>query len=237
MPRHSSFAIPAILIFLGLPASAQGGREAQLLSDRPAPRRSCQVVREPRTLPTVASLGDYAALLQQMEAFTRDHPTRGDSTPYAVYSVTVRDGRVRTLRGIEYFLPAGRDGELAATLRDAMGASDLPDGTFRVRVDLGERPLVRVGRSERCPPELPTRFRVQSMAVLNGPAPRAVRVRMLVNADGQIMNVILLGNSGRPDFDRFLQESLRGRQIPPGLLDGEPVQMEHEQLIQFATRG
>ena len=237
MPRRPalSAALPLLLLVCAS-ASAQGSRERDLLSTREAPRRSCRVLHEPRTLPTVSQLGDSAGIATQLGDYLRQHPITGDSTPYVLYSVSVRDGQVQ-VRPIEYLLPEGGAQELTVLLRNAVDGSELPDGTFRLRADLGAETVLRVGRSERCPPEFETRFRIQSLAALTGSPPRPVRVRMMVGTDGRIMNVILLGTTGRPDYDRFLRENLLDRRIPPGIIDGQPMQMEHEQLIQFATRG
>lgn len=203
------------------------------------PRRGCGMMRDPRVLPSLASMTDSAAFMRQLAAYAASYPIRGDSTPYALYSITVgATGRLEPPRPLAYLLPAGQEQALSLLVRDALRPEEMRPGTVRLRVTVAAAPVVAVERSQRCAPELRTRFGLESSALGAGTQrPQPARVRALVGADGRVLGVQLLGTTGRPELDRWIQDTLQRNRAVPGLIDGQPAQMEVEETIQISTRG
>lgn len=225
------------LALAAAPAHAQRARDPQLLSDRPAPRDGCSVVRQPGTLPTPGALADSAALARTLAEFAEQYPVR-DGKMYAVYSMAFgADGRVERLSPIDYWLPQGRDAELTSRVRETIRAQR--PGTpwsLRMRVEPASEPAILVGRSELCVPRSTTRFELTHPALQQGTPPAPMRVRVHVGKEGRILSIDVLRGSGDSELDRWVESTLLSRTFLPGLVDGIAVEMPREEEVRIRYR-
>lgn len=236
-PACAAAALAATLLLSPATSHAQS-RAEQLLSDRPAPRQGCSVATTPGQLPTLSQLADSAALAAAVGEFaTRYRLSEG--TLFGLYSVAFNaEGGVERVQGLDYLMPQGRAEEFESMLRQHL-RPQAPGRSFsvRVRVEPAGNPVFRVGRSEICEPHSNTRFTLTAPSLEGGRRPTPIRVRAVVNADGSVGDVQILRGSGSEELDRWVQDSLRRRRFQPGLVDGVAVPMEHEETVQFRTRG
>ena len=196
------------------------------------PRRGCQPLREPRVLPAVSALADSAALSGAVAAFARDFPVTGDTIPYGLYSVTVGPGgRVQSMHTVHYWLPASQAEAFALHVRAHLRPAQLPESTVRLRVRLGETPRLTVENAYRCPAELRGDFRIRTENAGAARPQPTMRVRARVAADGSIISVHILRSSGDAEIDRWVQGTLQRSRAVPGLIDGEPAEMDVEEEI------
>jgi TonB family protein len=219
------------------PAHAQRARNPLLLSERPAPREGCKVESRPGTLPSFAELADSATLATTMRDFAREHPVR-DGKTFGVYSVAfAADGRVERVAPVDYFLPQGYEPEFGSMIRTALRAQR--PGTawsVRVRIEPGDVPVFRVGRSETCEPVSLTRFELNAPALAQVERPAPMRVRVRVGAEGEAMGIEILRRSGDSELDRWVEQTLMRRAFRPGLVDGVAVPMDSEQTVTIRYR-
>lgn len=233
---RASFVTLAAALATALPAAAQSSRADQLLSDRPPPRRGCEIARDPHTLPTVAQLADSAALAGAVAAYAARYPISGGQSMFALFSITYGDhGVVERVRPIDYLLPSQHEAELTAVVRQAL-AQQRGAFTLRLRVEPGGQRVLRVGRSERCPPASNTSFSLVSPVADPREVVQQITVRALIGPDGFARGIQLLRGTGNNQLDRWVQESLARRRYQPGLIDGQPVEMEHEESIRIRSR-
>ncbi|HYH81245.1 MAG TPA: TonB family protein [Longimicrobium sp.] len=213
-------------------------RAEQLLSDRPPARQGCVVANTPGRLPTLPQLADSAALATAVADFARRHPLADGRTMFALYSIAFNaEGGVERVKELDYLLPQGQSDAFeglvrAALVRQAPGKS----WSLRLRIEPGAATVFRVGRSERCEPESGTRFRLTVPSLQSGASLTSLRLRVVVEPNGQVSNVQLLRRSGNDEVDRWVEETLRGRRFQPGLVDGVAVQMETDETVQINTR-
>jgi hypothetical protein len=218
-------------------AAAQNDRAALLLSDRPAPRRSCEVEMRPRALPTISQLADSAALMEAVTRFAEQFRLR-EGTLFALYSLVFdRDGNVERLAPLEYRMPQGHAESFAALVRQHIRRQERGGFSVRLRVEPTGNPAFLVGRSERCPPEPTTSFELTAPAMA-GPVsrPSPIRLRVWVTPEGTPGTINVMGSSGSSELDRWVRDSLARRRFRPGLLDGVPVAMEYEGTVRIRTR-
>lgn len=234
---HVTALLACALAFAAVPAHAQRARDPQLLSDRPAPREGCAIVRQPGTLPTPAALADSAALARSLAKFAEDYPVR-DGKMYAVYSVAfAANGSVERVAPIDYFLPQGREPELNALVRQAIRAQRPANSwSLRLRVEPASEPVIRVGRSEVCAPRSTTRFELTHPALAQGTPPAPMRVRVYVGTEGRIRSIDVLRGSGDSELDRWVESTLLSRSFLPGLVDGVPVEMQRDEEVRIRYR-
>lgn len=229
--------LAAALLLAPSSASAQS-RAEQLLSDRPPLRRGCTISSVPNHLPPLSQLADSAALVAAVAEFARQHPI-SERTMFGLYTVAFNaQGAVARVKHLEYFLPQGRADEFEEIVRRSL-RPQAPGRAWsvRLRVEPAGNPVVRVGRSEVCEPESNTRFSVEWRALEGGSRPASPRVRAYVDAEGNVGDVQLLRGTGNEELDRWVQDSLRRRRYLPGLVDGEAVPMEKEEIVLIRSRG
>ncbi len=219
------------------PANAQRARDPQLLSDKPAPRDGCVTVKQPGTLPSADMLVDSAALAQSMAKFAHDFPIR-DGKLTALYSVAfAADGSVERVAPIDYWLPQGEEPQLTAMVRQSIRPQRAgARWSVRLRVEPAAQTVFRVGRSEVCHPRSTTRFELTAPALSGLQAPSPIRVRATVGTHGEIRNLQIVRSSGEAELDRWVHDSLLSRSFEPGLVDGVPVMMEHDQDVRLRFR-
>lgn len=232
---HRARAARAILAVLLLAASA-GVAQAQsradrLLSDKPAPRRGCRILATPNPLPSVAQLADSARLAQAMTAYAREFPVR-DGSVFGVYSLSFdASGALERIVPVDYWLPQERVATFQQLIREAALPQQRGAFSVRLRVVPGEQPSFRVGYSEVCPPDSRMSFSLTAPALALIREPQPVRLKMFVGEDGRLVNLSVATSSGDPEIDRWVEATVLRYQFAPGLVDGTPVAMEHEQMV------
>jgi TonB family protein len=236
-PRAVAAFAAAALLLVPVTGRAQS-RAQQLLSERPPPRDGCTVAREPRQLPTLSQLADSAALATAVSEFAARYPVR-DGAIFGLYSIAFNaEGAVERVKDLDYMMPQGLSNEFQSLLRRHLRAQP-PGRSFsvRVRIEPAGNPVFRVGRSEICEPFSNTRFTLTAPSLASGRRATPIRLRAMVDADGNVGDVQILRGSGSDELDRWVQDSLRRRRFQPGLVDGVAVPMEHEETVNFRARG
>jgi TonB family protein len=222
-------------------AGGAGGRQA-LLSDGPtAPGRPCRVSPAPARLPSAAALVDSAALTQAAVALWRAAGApRGHVLLAMAYE---RDGTNVRRDLLEHRLPQ----ELADTLQKLVFAHRRAaepaehEWGVRLRMDLAEEPVLRVGRREVCAAH-PRDTRVAGGA-LGGAAFGDVRereavsgllpstpggagtvwVRVALDAGGNVTEAQLERTLARGTWERRVISYVRAISFVPATEDGWPV--------------
>lgn len=147
-------ALQAALLALAACATARTaagpGRET-LLSDAPAPAgRNCRVAAEPAQLPAAARLVDSAAFSAAVAGAWRQ---AGGPAGHVLLAMAYDETGVNVRRSlIEHRLPpelAERVADLAFTHRLRVDPAERGWGV-RLRIDMAEQPVFRVGRRELC---------------------------------------------------------------------------------------
>jgi TonB family protein len=240
VPARLGRAIPllAVAALLHPALTSAQSRAEQLLSDRPAPRRGCAISTAPGRLPALSQLADSAALVAAVQEFGRRYPV-SSGVAFGLYSVGFNaEGAVERVKSIDYFLPQGKEPELEGLLRQHLRPQAAGKSWgIRLRVEPAGNPVVRVGRSEVCEPESSTRFSVEAPSLEGGRRPTPLRLRVFVDAGGNVTDVQLLRGSGSDELDRWVQDTLRRRQFSPGLVDGVAVPMTTEETVPLRSRG
>jgi hypothetical protein len=141
-------ALPACATFRNDPRS-----NAALLSDAPRPfDRACRVSLEPRALPAADLLVDSAALAADAARVWR---AAGSPPGHVLFALRYDEAGVNVRRDVlEHRLPetlADTLQKLAFAHRRATAPAE-QEWSVRMRMDLGEAPVMRVGRTERCAP-------------------------------------------------------------------------------------
>lgn len=232
---------PILLLLLSACAAAgsitaSADRTALLLTDKPPPREGCRIVYEPNPLPSVSEIADSAALAAAVSSFAQRHPLR-DGSMRALYSVQFdASGRVNRLAPIDYWLPQGQAEVFASLVRQNLRRQTRGPLSLRLWVEPTATSILRVGRSEQCPPEARTRFKLTAPAAFPIDRPRAVRVRVFVDANGRARGTELASSSGSAELDRWVMETLQRHEFTPALLDGVPVAMEYTETVQIQSR-
>lgn len=235
---RAGVALAAAALLLVPAAAGAQSRAEQLLSDRPAPRDGCTIAREPRQLPALSQLADSAALAAAVSEFATRYPLR-EGAIFGLYSIAFNaEGAVERVKDLDYMMPQGRADEFESLLRQHLRAQR-PGRSFsvRLRIQPAGNPVFRVGRSEVCEPLANTRFSVEAPSLEGGRRPTPIRVRALVDEDGNVGDVQIVRGSGSDELDRWVQDTLRRRRFQPGLVDGVRVPMEYEETVQFRSRG
>lgn len=233
--RHAILAA-AVLLATASEASAQD-RETRLLSNRPAPRRTCSIVQTPRPLPALAELADSVQLATDVAAFARQWSIGALDTTFVLFSLAYGEGgRLERSAVIEGPLPRGQAEALTELVRRSLRHQARGGWSVRLRIAVAPSPGFRIGNSERCPPE--GRFRLTSNASAFGSRsrPQPVRVRAWITPEGAVGSIDIISSSGNRDLDHWVREALARYRFGPGLLDGVPVAMEHEQTVQMRAR-
>ena len=227
-------ALPACSSFSGVPAS----RAALLSEALSPPGRPCRVSRDPADLPGAAALVDSAALVEAAaQAWRAAGAPRGHVLLAMGYD---RDGMNIRRDVIEHRLPP----ELADTLQQLVFAHrrQVPraerDWGVRLRMDLAEQPVLRVGRRELCQahPRDPgvagfgpgaafgdVRERAPSPGVQPVSGNGIVWVRVALDAGGNVTEARLERTFARGAWERRVLTYVRGITFVPATEDGYPV--------------
>ncbi|HYJ80184.1 MAG TPA: TonB family protein [Longimicrobiaceae bacterium] len=218
-------------------AGAQGDRETRLLSSRPAPRRSCNIVPAPRPLPALAELADSVQLATDVAAFARQWSIGAEDSTTVLFSLAYGEGgRLERIAPIEYRLPQGQAEAFTELVRRSLRLQSRGGWSVRLRIRVGTAPAFRTGNSERCPPEGRFRLRLNTPAYASQQRPQPVRLRAWITPEGTVGIIDILGSSGNRDLDQLVRDALARHRFAPGLLDGVPVAMEHEQTVPIQAR-
>ncbi len=211
-------------------------RSTHLFSEAPAPRSTCRVHFSPSPLPGVAVLSDSAALATAVADFAQRFPVR-DGRMRALFSLGYdAEGRVQRLRMLEWYLPQGQDAAFTEMVRRHLTPPAGSPASVRLHFQPGEESLVAVGYSEQCPPESRTSFRLFVPAGMELSRQQNLRVRLRVTEQGQVQNLTLLSGTGDDRIDRWVVQALERYQFNPGLIDGQPVAMDHEETVRVVSR-
>lgn len=226
---------PLVVLVMGVVAGAACAgsssgfdRSALLLSSAPPPEgRTCYATAAPATLPPVDALVDSAALLARFQSLG-DGPTAS-----ALLSVRFDERGVPSARVLEGNLPAEhREGFARLALTALKPEPAAPPWSVRLKVTSDSSPRVRVGRSELCP-AIPvgtldvvvSRREVTSSGVPPAAPPTrsTPHFSILVDSNGQLVDIRLKQSSGESDVDQQLENGLRQKTFRPTLLDGAPI--------------
>lgn len=141
-------ALPACAVFTAKPST-----DSALLSDGPRVfDRACHISPEPRELPGADVLVDSAALAASATAAWR---SAGSPAGHVLFAMRYDQAGVNVRREVlEHRLPAGLADSLQklAFAHRRTTAPGEQEWSVRMRMDLGEAPVMRVGRTERCAP-------------------------------------------------------------------------------------
>jgi TonB family protein len=222
-----------------LAGSAPG--RASLLSDAPTTAgRPCRVSPEPARLPSAAALVDSAALSAAAADLWR---AAGAPRGHALFAMGYDAEGVNVRRDLlEHRLPQA----LADTLqklvfahRRSVDAADHEWGV-RLRMDLGEQPVLRVGRRELCAAQ-PRDSRVAGVGAFGGATFGDVRereassalmpvtgngtvwVRVALDASGNVTDARLERTFARGGWERRVLTYVRAISFVPATEDGFPV--------------
>lgn len=219
-------------------AAAQS-RAEKLLSDRPPPRHDCTIATTPGRLPTLSQLvGDSATFATAVAEYARQHPLR-DGGMFALYSVAfTAEGTVERVKEFDYLLPQGGADEFTSLVRASLRpqAAD-KSWSVRLRIEPGAAIVFRIARSEICEPESLTRFSVEAPSLVGGRRPTPLRLRVFVDARGNVTDVQLLRGSGSDELDRWVLDALHQNPFSFGLVDGVAVPMTVDVTVPFRSRG
>jgi len=240
-PRRLGRAI-AVLAAAALlhPAHAAAqSRAEKLLSDRPPPRHDCTIATTPGRLPTLSQLvGDSATFATAVAEYARQHPLR-DGGMFALYSIAFTpEGTVERVKDLDYLLPQGGADQFASLVRASLRPQAAGKSwSVRLRIEPGAATVFRVGRSEVCEPQAMTRFTVEAPSLAGGRRPTPLRLRVFVDARGNVTDVNLLRGSGSDELDRWVLDALRENPFSFGLVDGVAVPMTVDVTVPFRSRG
>ncbi len=208
-----------------------------LLSDAPAPReRSCAVAPTPARLPAAAEMVDVEAF---QAAAARLWAAAGGPEGYLLFSVRYSPDGTQVRRAvIESSVPRALEDTLQRLMfayrRQAPAARD--EWGVRVRVDLGERVALRVGRRETCVPRARdweyrtagNRFDVRETGVseLAGPSltePSVAWVHVRLDERGTVTEASVERAPGGRMAAQVLLNYVRTLAFIPATEDGYPV--------------
>lgn len=241
---HRIVALAALLALPACAALQPDGMHSRsaLLSDAP-PRpldRACRVSAEPRALPSANALVDSAALVadaaQAWRAAGRPaghvllgmrYDADGTNVRRDVIEHRVGDALADTLQ------------KLAFAHRRAAEPSER-EWSVRLRLDLGEAPALRVGRTEVCSPQprnpseagfgngmggtwgdVRNAFATPSAA--DAYAPNTVWVRVALDSRGNVTDVRVERSLSRLGWESRLLNYVRSISFIPAMEDGYPV--------------
>jgi TonB family protein len=226
---------------LGASACAQLGtaatpREALLSDAAPRRDRPCRLAGEPRMLPSADALVDSAALAARLAALWREG---GAPRGHVLLAMRFDPEGLNVRRDVlEHRLTPGMADSVQAlvfALRRAAAPAEREWGV-RLRVDLGEQPVFRVGRSETCAAALMDHgddVLVRSYSNWgdvrdSGPPPAPtdagmVWVRVALDPAGRVTGMNLERGVLRGPIDRRLMQYVMQMAFSPATVDGYPV--------------
>jgi TonB family protein len=183
-------------------------------------------------------VADSAAFATAVAEFARQHPLR-DGGMFALYSIAFNaEGAVERVKDVDYLLPQGQADAFAALVRQSLRPQAAGKSwSLRLRIEPGAATVFRIGRSEICEPDMGTRFRITWPSLQGGSRPASIRARVTVEPNGQVSDAQLLRRSGSDELDRWVEDAIRQRRFAPGLVDGVPVRMQRDEVVQFESRG
>jgi TonB family protein len=233
-----AFLTAAVLLATVCEVRAQGDREARLLSSRPAPRGNCSIVSAPRPLPAVAELADSVQLAADVGSFARQYDIGEGDSVYVLFTLAYGEGgRLERIVPIEGRHPAGQAEVFTGIVQRTLRLQARGGWSVRLRIEVSGAPVFRIGNSERCPPDERVRFRLVSSAFASQQRrPGPVRLRAWVTPEGAVGSIDILSSSGNRELDEWVRNSFARYRFGPGLLDGIPVAMEHEQTVRVQAR-
>ncbi|HEX8691104.1 MAG TPA: energy transducer TonB [Longimicrobium sp.] len=235
--------LPILVVLLaaaglaGCASRGQPGRSPLLLSERPAPsQRACRAAPTPEQLPEAAELVDAQTFSAEA---ARLWESAGRPAGYVLFSMRYDTAGTNVRRAvIEHDVTP----ELADTLQKLVfahrrqAASAREEWGVRLRVDLGQAPVLRVGRREECRP-VPTDYEYRVAAggfdVRSSAAsplssatpvdPGLVWVRVWLDEGGVVTDARVERSLYRGNWEALLLNQVRAMQFAPALDDGFPV--------------
>ncbi|HEX5724336.1 MAG TPA: energy transducer TonB [Longimicrobiaceae bacterium] len=228
-PLAALFGTTACASVLGRhPASRES-----LLSDAPAPReRACHVADLPVALPEAGALINAPVFSAAAAYLWRE---AGRPPGHILFSLRYDPKGVNVHRGvIEHSIPAALADtlqKLVFVLRHELPASGSEWGV-RLRVDLADEPLLRVGRREVCnaaPRDRQLRSSATSWVDVRNeyiPDFALVMVRVRLDAYGQVTDARVERSQVRGNWEHRLLAYVRTLDFDPAMEDGVPVPSE-----------
>jgi len=232
--RCFSLIIPALLA--GCASTAAVQRESLLTGETPSRERSCGVAAEPAHLPTAAELVDVDAFQAAVERVWKG---AGAPDGYVLFSVRhSRDG-VQVRRAVlESTLPREMEDTLQKLVYAYRRQAPAARGEWgvRMRLDVGPRMALRVGRRETCTPQprgweyrtAGNSFDVRendAWSVSNASLtdPSVVWVHVQLNEAGTVTDARVERGLPRPISEQRLLNYVRTMPFTPATEDGYPV--------------
>jgi len=224
-----------LLIFLPV-ACATGNAapdRAALLSEAPAPGyRACQVLDIPETLPSPEQLVDVSTLESGVTELWRDQELESGHVLLSMaYDADGTNIRRDVIEHSTQPMAADSVQKLVFAALEEMPEAE-EEWTVRLRIDMNEDALFRVGRSEYCPPqardtEMDRAIRsIQFRAprVERGVRTRTVMVRVTVDPAGRVRAAT--PRTGPPmgtDMQQRIYYHMQQFIFEPARLDGAPT--------------
>jgi hypothetical protein len=241
---HRIIALAALLALPACAALQPDGMHprTELLSDAPARPldRACRVSAEPETLPSADALVDSAALVAAVGDAWRAagrpaghvllgmrYDEDGTNVRRDVIEHRVSDALADTLQ------------KLAFAHRRSVAPADR-EWSVRLRVDPGEAPALRVGRTEVCSPQPrnaaetgfgngigetwgDVRNAFGTSSIADTYSPSTVWVRVALDARGNVTDVRVERSLARVTWESRLLNYVRSISFIPAMEDGFPV--------------
>jgi TonB family protein len=241
--------IAALPLVLGLAACAPGVAAGPSLLPAgwaPPQGQRCEVQDAPGQLPSVDQVVDSAALAGEL----------GGAAGYGLFTVGFDTlGMADTVRLSGGDLPAAaQTAWYQAVTRRMRERSPFPVPVRRgrpqgwsvlLRVDAGNPPALRVGRSEECPPVLTNAFAVQnyvqqafSELIRSNPIqqrPARVMMDFVVDSTGAVRDARVETSTGFPAVEEIAHRAIRQGSFQPALLNRRPVSVKVRMPIQFTV--
>ncbi|MEW5931587.1 MAG: energy transducer TonB [Gemmatimonadota bacterium] len=246
--RPAAGALPFVLGMAACAPAVSSGPALLPAGWSPPQGQRCEVDDAPRQLPAVDQVVDSAALAGDLAgAGTGGH---------ALFTVGYDTlGVADTVRLAGGDLPAAtRAAWLQAVTRRVRGRSPFPVPVRRgrpeswsvlLRVDAGNAPAFRLGRSEHCPPVLTNGFTVQAYAqqtfaelVRNNPGqrrPARVVMDFVVDSTGAVRDARVHTSNGAPSVDEIARRAVSQGRFQPALLNRVPVSSRNRMPFNFTS--
>lgn len=228
-------ALVAALLFgsaCGVSRTREPDRREELLSPLPPRSIGCQVERDPEQLPAVDAVVDSAMLAASVRELSHPEPL---DPGYVLLTLTYDREGINVRRDIieHNIRPLMADSvqRLVFAARRQVEETEREWGV-RLRVDVAEPVMLRVGRREFCPPvprsrevaEAMERTHLMAPRFRRGARERVVHMRALVGERGIITSAhVARGELRGSTVERELAEYLRQFLFTPATLDGVPT--------------
>lgn len=246
--RHAAAALPLVLGMAACAPAVPAGPSLLPAGWSPPQGQSCDVVDAPRQLPSVDQVVDSAALSSDLAGA----PAGG----YGLFTLGYDTlGMADTVRLAGGDLPAtARTAWYDAVTRRMRERSPFPVTGRRgrpqpwsvlLRLDAGASPIMRVGRSQQCPPVLTNGFAVQSYVqqafsqlvrssrIQQRPA--RVMMEFVVDSTGAVRDARVQSSNGTAEVEVIARQAIQQARFQPAILNRQAVSTVARMPINFTV--